>query len=193
MSIYAPIDDRIMQPRRLGLANEIAEGISGTLVHSAAFGMVKTSIKLSADLTLVAAAGAAAKAGGEKLFDFPNVKIVPVAGRVVCRLELSAAAATSTAGELGLGSVIASGANATLTGATWQDIIAGGVPALGNITAGSTINAAVYDSFRGFIPSAAGFGGSLFVNAASTFAVATTDLNILSGSEIDVWWIALES
>jgi len=191
---YPPIDDRILQPRRLGLSDEIAEGVAGTLEHSARFGMIRSSFKLTDTLVLVSQGSAAAKAGGAAIFTFPAVKIVPVAARIVGRLNLSAATATGTAGEIGLGSVVASGAVAVLGGtATFENILEGGVPALGNIAAGATIVAKTYDDFRAHLPTTANtFGGQLFVNAATTFAVAAADLRLLAGSEIDLWWFALE-
>lgn len=69
---------------------------------------------------------AAAKSIGQKLFDFPEGFIVPKWGMI----ELSSTTGGSTAataGEIGLGTVVGSGANATLgaVGATSEDIMEG--------------------------------------------------------------------
>ncbi len=190
-----PVDQRILDAERIGLINEVAEGLGATVEHSAKGGVIHTKIVLTSDTVIISgAAAAASKGGGTKLMDFPAGKLVPVASRVSGRLELSDAAMTTTAGEVGLGTVVATGAVAVLGGtATFEDILEGGGPALGNITAGSVLSFAVYDDGRALVP-ASGVSGSLYLNAATAFATGTTtNLLAKAGTEIEVYWIHLDT
>ncbi len=190
------VDQRILNPGRIGLVNEVAEGLSATVDHSASGGLIHSKFKITSDTTIISgAAAASSKAGGVKLFDFPLGKLVPVAARISGRLRLSDEAMTTTAGEIGLGTSVASGAASTIGGTpAFEDILQGGVPALSNITAGAVIEAQTYDDNRPHVPAAGdGVNASLYLNAASAFASGTTtNMLILSGSEVDVWWIHME-
>lgn len=81
---------------------------------------------------LIAEGGAAAKAFGQKIATFPAGLIKPMGAEI--DFTISTAATTATAGEIGLGTVIGSGANATLgaVGATSENIMEG--TTLANIT-----------------------------------------------------------
>ncbi len=56
----------------------------------------------------------AALSVGQKLYDFPEGFIMPISGKIYMT-STCAAGVSATAGEVGLGTVIGSGANATLT------------------------------------------------------------------------------
>ena len=182
------IDTHVTQKDANGIIELLDVGVAGTISHDARLNMIRTRIVTSADLTLVSAAGAAAKGGGVKLFTIRSgVAVQPLWASVRGRLNLSAATATSTAGELGLGSVICSGAVATLATATFEDMLQGGVPAMSNIVAGGTIGQASIEGLR-TAHIGTGAATSVFLNAASTFAVATTDLVFQSGGIIEMCW-----
>ena len=191
------VDQRILDPSRIGLVNEVAEGIGATVVHSAQGGLIHSKFILTDDTVLISgAAAASSQAGGIKLFDFPLGKLIPQAARIAGRLNLSDAAMTTTAGEIGLGTVVASGAASNISGSggVFEDILQGGVPGLTNFTAGATIEVKTYDDNRSHVPSSASdMSAQLHLNAAAAFASGTTtNLVALAGTEIDVWWIHLE-
>lgn len=185
-----------MNPDGLGLMNEPAEGLSGTLIHSAQGGVIRTKITLTADTQIVnAAAASASKAGGVRLFDFPAGKIVVVGARISGRAYLSDSSMRTSAGEIGLGTVVATGAVSVLGGtATFEDILEGGNPGLTNIVDGDIVEHATWDDHRPFVPAAgSGFNASCFLNAAAAFTTgSTTNLLMKAGSEIEVLWVHLE-
>lgn len=86
---------------------------------------MRTSI-LELNTLIIAEGGAAAKAFGQKIATFPIGRIVPIGGEIALTL-VTAATTVSATWEVGLGSVIGSGANATLgaVGATSEDIMEG--------------------------------------------------------------------
>lgn len=187
-----PIDKFVLDLARTALVNEPAEGIDATVTHSAAGGLIHTKIRLDADLVVIANGDAAALGGGVKLMDFPAGKIAVQAARIAGRFAHSSADMSSTAGEVGLGTTVASGAIATLSTASFEDILEGGSPALGNIGVGATVAFATWDDNRPIAPSS-GLAPALFLNAATTFANATaSNLIAKAGTEIEVWWIRLE-
>jgi len=190
-----PVDQRIVDSDRIGLVNEVAEGLGATVEHVAKGGVIHTKIVLTSDTIVISgAAAAASKGGGTKLLDFPAGKVVPVASRIAGRLTLSDTAMTTTAGEIGLGTVVGTGAVAVLGGtSTFENILEGGSPALGNITAGSVLTFATYDDARTLVP-ASGVSGALYLNAATAFATGTTtNLIAKAGTEIELWWIHLDA
>jgi hypothetical protein len=85
---------------------------------------------------VIAEGGAAAKAFGQKIATFPLGLIRPMGAEIA--FTIKTAATTATAGEIGLGTVIGSGANATLgaVGATSENIMEG--TTLANITSTTT-------------------------------------------------------
>lgn len=163
----------------------------GSVSHSVEGTLCKTSVILSADVSvLIGATGA--RATGFKLFDFPLCRVAVLASRIeLAGLSWSEVGASSTAGEVGLGSVVGSGAVAVLSGtATFKDYCSGGNPAIGNIAAAATLARFVTgDGPRGFVGSLA-VAPSLFFNLATTMAGATGACNavIKAGSRFDLVW-----
>ena len=185
------INAHIVDPVNLGLTATLPSGISGTINHSAKTGMIHTKIVTTAALTLVSSVDNAAKGGGIKIFDFPLCRVVPMARRIKGTLGFSGATMSSTAGEIGLGSVVASGAIATFTTATFDNILEGSNPDLGNIAAAGTTAVITGDSSRADIGDFA-TAVDLYINACSTFADATAEnLVLASGAIIELWWIGI--
>lgn len=192
-TITNPVDIRILNPSRIGLVNEVAEGLGALVNHTARGGLIHSKFTFDENTTIISAGVGAAKAGGIRLMDFPAGKIAVQAARISGRLTLSGALMSTTAGEIGLGTAEASGAVAVLGGtATFEDILEGGSPALGNIGAAATIEMATWDDVRTLVP-ASGTSPSLYLNAATTFAAGTAEnMEIVAGTEVEVWWIHME-
>lgn len=168
-------------PTGLAMTQEIT-GLGGktNLVH------VKFTVTEA--FTLFTGADAAAKGGGTKIYDFPAGRVIPLAAQTALVLSNSLALGEQTAGELGLGSVVASGAVAVLSGtATFENFMTGGT--LGNLAAGGTITA----NFKGTAREPIGDDTTptdLYLNAATTFSdeAAAHDMVVDSGT-IDIWYI----
>lgn len=148
---------------------------------------------LTADLTLVSATGGAAKAGGVQILDLGTGLLWPVKSRVKGSFKVTGTG-NSTAGEIGLGTVVATGAVAVLGGTpTFENILEGGVPALGNATAGGAdVTFATGDLNRAEIGSVS-TAPDVFVNAASTFAAGTGAFVLNAGTEIDLWFAQVDN
>lgn len=194
------IDRRITHADKYGLSQELSQGVSGSMIHTAQGLMIHTKIITDADINLILAGDAAAKGGGVKLFDVPGVKMKVHAARIAYNLTLSAAAMTTTAGEIGLGTTIASGAVAVLGGtAAFEDILEGGAngrsgAALANIGAAGNIVATTFDGGRTVLAPASGVASGVFLNAATTFANSDpSNLVFQAGGEIDIWWTPIDS
>lgn len=159
--------------------------------HDGDLGIVHTVITLQSDLTLVTSVDNAAKAGGAQVFTFPQGFIQIHRARIKGTLGTSIADLTSTAGEIGLGIVVATGAVAVLGGtATFESILEGGIPALGNFTAGNDLAAAAAGGAKSSL--LGGFSSSvpMFLNLASTWGDVGTAGNVVAraGTQIEVWW-----
>lgn len=166
-------------------------GVPANVIHTPENLMVHTKVTLVADLPITLGA-TGARAGGVKLLDMPACRAAVQASRIkLVSARLSDPAATSTAGEIGLGTVVGSGAVAVLGGtATFEDILEGGLPALGNIAAaGSITNYATGDSSRTRVGNLSA-AWAVFVNAATTLGSAPLNTQIIlgSGSEFEFWW-----
>lgn len=191
------IDRKLTGADRYGLPQELAPGVTGIITHSAEAIFVHTRIVLQEDLAIILAGDAAAKAGGAKLFDLPGIRMKVHAARIGYSLTLSAAAMSTTAGEIGLGTSIASGAAAVLGGtAAFEDILEGGAngrsgAVLANIGAAGIIGATNYDAGRELLTAVA---TSVYLNAATTFADSDpSNLIARAGTEIEIWWTPVES
>lgn len=151
-------------------------------------------IVLDGDTVLISGGTAAAKAGGVKIFTFPTGIVIPHSARITGTLVTSDGAMTTAAGEIGLGSVVATGAIATLATDTFETILQGGVPALGNIGAAGSAAVNVMDGQRTQIPTAKTFATTVdvYLNAATTFADLTAaNLVIQAGATIELWYQSL--
>lgn len=188
------IDDIINQTSRTTGA---AVAVTGDLLsQDAKMNMVHLRLELKSDLVLVEDVDMAAKAGGAKILDLPAGFFSVLASRIEGTLTTDVADLTSTAGELGLGTAAASGANATLgaSGATHENILEGGQPALSNMTAGNDLTVLVGDGVRepvGTFASAA----DVYLNIASTWGnvAAAADVSIKAGAVIELWGILVEA
>lgn len=192
------IDRRLAHADKYGLAQSLAPGVTGQILHTAQGLGMHTRIVLSEDLILISGGDAAAKAGGAKLLDLPGVLMKIDCARISYSLTLSAAAMSTTAGEIGLGTALASGAAAVLGGtAAFEDILEGGAngrsgAALGNIAAAGRITGTTFDLPTILAP-ASGVANSVYLNAATTFANSDpSNLVAEAGTEIDIWWTPID-
>ena len=151
-------------------------------------GSARWSVTLTSNLTVVSSTGGAAKAGGVKLIDFPTGLVLP-RKTVINGTFLVSGTGDSTAGEIGLGTVVGTGAVAVLGGtATFENVCEGGIPALGNATAGGAAVAILTgDTVRSEIGTIS-TAQALYLNAASTFAAGTGAFVVVAGTRIDVWY-----
>lgn len=194
------IDRRITHADKYGLPQELSQGVSGSLVHTAQGTMIHTKIITDADLILIQGADNESLAGGVKIFDVPGVKMKIHTARIAYNLTLSAAAMTTTAGEIGLGTALASGAAAVLGGtATFEDILEGGAngrdgAALANIGAAGNIVATTFDASPVTLAPVSGVANGVYLNAASAFADSDpSNLVLQAGSEIEIWWTPIDA
>ena len=187
------IDEHVTGNRLLGLLESVSSGISGTLENDARLNIIHTRIVTTADLSIVEAGSGAAKAGGVLIMTIPSqVAMQPLWASVRGRLSMSAATATGTDGEVGLGSVIASGAADNLSGtATFENILQGGVPDLDNIAAGTSVFHASIDGLRTAHIGTGAAPTNIFLNGATNVAVAVSDLVFESGGVIEIVWAAI--
>lgn len=172
--------------------DEIAlERTDDSILNDSKLGIVHTTITLGADLTLVADVDNAAKGGGAKVFEFPTGYIYIHKARVTGTLTTDVADLTSTAGEIGLGIVVATGAVAVLGGtATFESILEGGIPALGNFTAGNDLDFSAVGGPRNALLGGFSAEVPVFLNCASTWGdvAAAADVIAKAGTTIEIWW-----
>lgn len=115
---------------------------------------------------------AAAKGIGQKVYTFPEGWILPVAARVLLNSTTGGSTA-ATAGEVGLGTTVASGAVAVLSGtAAFENILTG--QTLSNHVAATELTTHVADAAGGTTGTMAVLDGtaaakSVYLNVASTF------------------------
>lgn len=133
---------------------------------------------------------AAVKGIGQRVYQFPEGSILPIAARV----QMSTTTAdNATAGEVGLGTVVASGATAVLSGtAEFQDIMDG--KTLSNHTAAtalSTVKTAAAGGTSGTMDVIDGTStaAKVHLNIASTFG--GTGGGTLNSATVTLWWIDL--
>jgi len=186
------VDEIINQPARTG---GTAVAVAGDLLQTdAELNALHLRLELKADLLLVENVDAAAKGGGAKIFDLPAGFFSVLASRIEGTLTTDVADLVSTAGELGLGTTVASGAVAVLGGtAGFENILEGGQPALGNFTAGNDLSVLVGDGVREPV---GGFSAatSVYLNCASTWGniAAAADVFAKAGTVIELWGILIE-
>ncbi len=191
------IDSRVNGTSRTS-SNSLSLARSGTdqFVSDAKLNMIHTRITLGADLTLVSAVDNAAKGGGAKLFDFPAGYVTIHNARIEGTLSTSISDLTSTAGEIGLGTVVGTGAVAVLGGtSTFEDILEGARPALGNMTAGNDLAVKAGGTIRTSSIGTFSAAAACFLNLASTWGnvASAGDVVIKSGAVIDIYWSIAEA
>lgn len=175
----------------VGVARELPAGLAMTQDVTGLgnkTSMVHVRLTVTAPFTLFTGADNAAKGGGTKIYDFPPGLVVPMAAKTALVLSNDLPAGEQTAGELGLGSVVATGAVAVLSGtATFENFLTGGT--LGNLTAGNTITA----NFVGTSREPIGDGVTpvdLYLNAATTFSdEASAHSMVVDSGTIDIWYM----
>lgn len=184
----ALITDATVQPGRAavlptGLAmTQEANGLAGGL------SLVHVRFTVTSPFTLYTGADNAAKAGGTQIYDFPLGLVIPLAAKTNLVLSNSLPLGEQTAGEIGLGSSVASGAAAVLSGLpTYENFLTGGT--LGNLTAGGTINA----NFTGTARDPIGDNSTavdLYLNGATTFSdEASAHSMVVDSGTIDIWYM----
>lgn len=184
----------ISETKRGGVANTLPTGLAMTQDSFGLGGgmsLVHVKLTVTAAFELFTGADNAAKGGGTKIYTVPAGKIVPIAAQTALVLSNSLALGEQTAGEIGIGSVVASGAVAVLNGtATFEDFMTGGT--LGNLAAGGTVTA----NFKGAgrEPIGTSVAIDLFLNGATTFSdeAGAHDMVVDSGT-IDLVFIHLEN
>lgn len=184
------IDDYLRNPDSLGIASASA---NFRLVHDAHSGLEHVRMVFSANTQIIAAGDNAAKAGGFKMLTLPIGLYVPIASMFYGSIVGDQTDANNTAGEIGIGTVVGSGANATLgaVGATAENFMEGYT--IGNMTAGAAVViAGAVDSGREVIGSVSGTT-DLYLNLATTFGNYGTaqNISVVSGSFVDMWFVSM--
>lgn len=165
------------------------------LTVDAKMNMVHYRVQLESDLQLVASVDAAAKGGGAAIMTIPAGYFSVLGSRIEGSLTTDVADLTSTAGELGLGTTVATGAVAVLGGtAGFENILEGGQPALGNFTAGNDLAVKHGDGAREPIGAFSG-ASTVYLNCASTWADIASAANVSAkeGMIIEIWGILIEA
>jgi hypothetical protein len=150
--------------------------------------LVHVRLTVTAPFTIFAGADNAAKAGGILIAVMPAGTIVPLGAHVALVLSNSLGLGEQTAGELGIGTTIASGAAAILGGSPFfENFLEGGT--LGNLVAGGTISTDLRGPPRSPIGTVA-TATSLFLNAATTFSDEAAAHNmVVNSGTIDLWYM----
>lgn len=149
----------------------------------------RTVITLKSGVT-VASTGNAALGLGKSIYTFPNAKIAVRAASVDIKLTCSGGVVTADTPEVGLGSTIASGANATLgaVGAAVENIMEG--------KAAADVNGTVFQNCVGYGAASTPFsapnkvtsiaaGPTVYLNIADTWAGA--DTITMAGKIVLIW------
>lgn len=183
------VDNHVAQTRGLGFQTKLASAldVAGNTLYNGVAGLgFRSFITLDVETTvLTGLTTGAALAGGVRLFDLPDA-FLPQLARITGRLSLSAATATLSANaEIGLGTAVASGANATLGafGATGENIIEGIQTAA--ISAAATITVDGTDDSRALVGTL-GASTGIFLNFASA-ASGTAATNVIFTGQISIW------
>lgn len=191
------VSDIINTPGKTS-SNSIVLANAGTdqYASNGELSMIHTRIELGADLTLVSAVDNAAKGGGAELFTFPAGYVTIHNARIEGSIGTSIADLTSTAGEIGLGTVVASGAVAVLGGtATFENILEGGRPNLDNVVADTDLDVKAGGTIRTSSIGTFAAAVSCFLNIASTWGnvAVAGDVVARKGMVIDIYWSIMEA
>lgn len=171
-------------------ADSVLSRVTDWISHDGDLGVVHTTITLRTDLQLVAAVDNAAKAGGAQIMAMPAGYIQIHRTRITGQLTSNVADLAATAGEIGLGIVVASGAVATLATATFESIMEGGVPPLANFVANTDLVVAAAGGVRTGLLGGFSTAIPVFLNLASTWAdiAAAANVSARAGMKIEIWW-----
>lgn len=199
ITVLNALDLNLNQARSgLNERTDVPSGVYATVVHEAKSGVVHTVVTLTDDLTITLGA-AGARAGGTKILQFAKpLGMVILATKVKGSLTPTAGTATFTAGEVGLGTTVASGNVAVLGGTAAFENIAHGAESLGaalalaDTAAGATTSFVITDGPRsgpvgdyGTTPTS----NCVYLNVATTVGVATSNVKIKAGTVIEIWHI----
>lgn len=155
----------------------------------------RVRVVLPNDQSLIESGDNAAKAGGLEILSMPAGLIIPLGAKIVTGTIVGTQTdANNTAGEVGIGTAVGSGANATLgaVGATAENFMEGAT--IGNMTAGAAVSLAnLNDGPRDPIGNASA-AWSLYLNLATTFGNYTNPqtINAQAGFTVDLFYIPLE-
>lgn len=180
--------DSITQRSTLGLPTKLigAIGTVGSLNITANGAIQRVHIRIPTAFPIVSNVSTGANlGGGTRLFTFPDA-IIPLGAMITGRVSLSAPTATYSAGEIGLGTVVASGIITGLGGtATFENILTGN--AMPAIAAGESVPLNVA---AGPVALAGTLGApaSVFLNIASA-ALGTAAADVLFTGDISIWGI----
>ena len=186
----AVINSVTMQGFQLPKIAPAAAGITGRWAHDYAGGAIRSRFEFQAD-TLVFDVGAdnTDLADGINIIDLPAGFYHPIMGRFKGSLKNSLALGENANGELGVGTVVGSGAVATLSTATFENFMLG--TAITAITAGATVdqniaNATIVTPVLGSASAAT----SLFLNIAAAFSneAAAHKIVITKDSILELIW-----
>ena len=140
----------------------------------------------------------AALAIGAKFYTWPTGKDILVEWAAIDGGVTAAISVTTDTPEVGIGTVIASGANATLTTATWENIIDGGASgssvdaaAVAPDVAGTAIRKKSLTTVTPIIKASGGAARDLFLNAAVTWADVTAAGAVTFTGVIILKWTVL--
>jgi len=163
-------------------------GTPGTGVTAVEYGDGRTHqtvLTLGASCVLPAIAGGAALGVGKLLYTFPaGAQIIDAAYMSVAITQTQAHINADTP-EIGLGSVVASGAVSVLSGtATFEDILTGQVAA--DCTGTATVKTALPTAGVPLITEAAG-SKAVYLNVADTWAASGDAAALLTGTVVINW------
>jgi hypothetical protein len=167
-----------------------AEYGDGARSHLTALTMTNFAVGTSADN--------AALAIGAKFYTWPTGKDILVEWASIDGGVTAAISVTTDTPEVGIGTVIASGANATLTTATWENIVDGGASgsgvdaaAVAPDVAGTAFRKKSLTTVTPIIKASGGAARDLFLNVAATWADVTAAGAVTFTGTIILKWTVL--
>lgn len=181
------IDRHLRQANKLGASDLVGNtGVTAEwlgVTQKGAAGLVHMRFTTTAAAVLWTAGGAENEAGGLKLADLPALHIQPLASRVQGTITMSAG--DTTAGEIGLGTVVATGAVNTLGGTGTFENLMEGVTQGNSSSSVLTVDTYSTGAFRpGFNGTAA--APDIFLNFATAAGAAAT-ATLAVGAVVDFW------
>lgn len=180
--------------RRLGQPGSTADtGITWTTIDRPRVAEYKDGLIRKSVITVPAfsfATTAAAKGIGQLIYTMPEGFVLPIAARIEMN---STAGDNATAGEIGLGTTVASGVVAVLSGtAGFQNIMDG--KTISNHTGGTALSSSKTAAAGGTSGTEEAIDGSstaapVYLNIASTWG--GTGGVVVNSATVTIWWIDL--
>jgi hypothetical protein len=140
----------------------------------------------------------AALAIGAKFYTWPTGVNILVENTTISGGITAAISVTTDTPEVGIGTVIASGANATLTTATWENLVDGGASgssvdaaAVAPDVAGTVFHKKSLTTITPIIKASGGASRDLFLNAAVTWSDVTAVGAVTFSGKISIRWRVL--